>query len=121
MREYSVLEHERFAFGNVIEHARLEYVYAGVDSIAGHLFGLRLLEEPADASVFFSFNQTILGGVRHWREHDGRRSLTLAMEANHFVHVDVGQHIAVEHHRRFAYQTRGIAIGAGGPERRRFH
>src|SRR6185369_13886635 len=54
-------------------------------------------------------------------QNNCRSSLTLAMKSNHLIHVDISQHVAVEHHGRLGYQTSGVPIGARGTQRRCLH
>src|SRR5437773_754295 len=82
LRKDSVLEHKRFALGDVVEDPGLENIDSRVYRIASDLLGLRLFQKAAHPAVLRCFDQSVGCWVRHWCQNNCRRSLTLAMKAN---------------------------------------
>ena len=107
------------SFGNAVERIGLEHVDAGVDRIAGDLVRLGLFEESLNVARRVGFHEAVGRRVVDRRQDDRRPGFALAVQADDGRQIDLREHVAVEHHDRFAQRFAGVAHGAGRAERRR--
>src|SRR5262249_41185340 len=117
-RKELVLERELLPRRNVVEHARLQDVDAGVDRLAGDLFGLRLLDEAARPAVRAGLDQAVRAGVLDRDHRDGRHRLLFAVIRDELGDVDVGQDVAVEDYGSLVQALLRVFESPGGAHRR---
>ncbi len=118
-REVAALDRVGRVLRDAIEGLRLEDVDAGVDVVGGDLVGLRLLEEALHGAVGVGLDQAVGGRVVDRRQHDRRLGLARAVQRQHGVQVDLGQHVAVEDDDRSVEMRLGELDRAAGAERLR--
>src|SRR5262245_502486 len=113
-----VLERELLPRRNVIEHARLQNIDAGVDRLAGDLFRLRLLDETPRTAVRAGLDQAVCAGVLDRDRRYGRRRRLFAVIRDQLGDVDVGQNISVEDYGRLVQALLSVFVSPGGAHRR---
>ena len=79
-RKEAALDRPGDVRGNAIECLGLEHVDAGVDGVAGDLFGLRLFEKAQDVARGIGLDEAVGRGIVDGRQHDGGARAAAAME-----------------------------------------
>ena len=105
-RKEASLDRPRDVRGNAIERLGLQHVDAGVDGVAGDLFGLRLFEKAQDVAGRVGLHEAVGGRVVDRRQHDGGPCPAAAMKIDEAAQIDLGQHVAVEDDDRVAHALR---------------
>src|SRR5262245_62670291 len=109
-----VFERELLSPRNVVEYARLQNVDAGVDCLAGDLFGLRLLDEATRPAVRAGFDQAVRAGVLDRDHGDGRHRPLFAVIRGELGVVDGGERAAVgAYGRAIPALLRGVESPSG--------
>ncbi len=118
-REEVVLEREDLLGRNVLEHVRLDDVDPGVDRVGRDLVALGLLEEALDAAVLLGLDEPVGARVLDRRQHDRDDGLSLLVEGDDVLEVDVGEDVAVEDDGPVVDDLTRVLVGARGAERLR--
>src|SRR5581483_7058345 len=113
-REHLLAEQIEDAARDQLEDLRLEHIDARVGRIGKDDLAFRFLQKARDAAVLVHQDDTVLAGVVHQGEGDGRQRVLVFVRANEARQVHVGQVVAADDDERVVPEKIFDALDASG-------